>query len=586
MSAANTMEGVSDEIRQIRAEYPNLKEDSAFVLWFLRAYIADSEEVASEALTGETGDKGIDAILVDHKAAQLYVVQGKFHRSLGRHSEKRNDVLDLANKALEPWASQEEQRQFYCQLSQRTKQRFQELTRCVRQKHYAMNLYYVTTGRCSTALRNEALERARQADGEVQFHVFDWQYVSAVFQDYLEGIAPGVRSLVLKIASGGSVQTQGRIWQFDPTKHIESWVFSMSARDVGEMFNQANIRLFARNIRGYLGDTEINKAIADTVTKEPGNFWYYNNGITIVCDAAKQEQQKGQDVLRVERPQVVNGQQTVRTLSQTSSTGANVLVKVIAVPREGRDEDEYDDLIRRIVKATNWQNAIKPSDLVSNDKVQVLLERGLRKAKYLYLRKRQKKQEARASYRGMSYRMIGKDELAQAVAACMFDPAIVRRGKESLFDEQHYRSVFGSRDISFYLARYWLMRRVQYAARGFPRRAYAKWLVLNYAWQRLSPCIENGDRELRFRRACERQDDAVLSPLHKTIDGIFKAANSFYRSERGVGEQAKDESTFFQLTKLDASFKRFWNSGQNPHRSKVDGYVSKFESAMREFPTG
>jgi hypothetical protein len=138
-----------------------------------------------------------------------------------------------------------------------------------------------------------------------------------------------------------------------------------------------------------LGNTEINKAIASTISDEPRNFWYYNNGITIVCDRAKKEQHRGEDVLKVDRPQVINGQQTVRTLSEAESDRASVLVKVIKIPRENLNEDEYDDLVRSIVKATNWQNSIKPSDLVSNDKVQVFLERELRRVGYHYLRKRQ-----------------------------------------------------------------------------------------------------------------------------------------------------------------------------------------------------
>ena len=64
--------------------------------------------------------------------------------------------------------------------------------------------------------------------------------------------------------------------------------------------------------------------MADTVKKEPERFWYYNNGVIVVCDNAKREIQGGRDVLRVDRPQVINGQQTTLTLEQTSSARASV----------------------------------------------------------------------------------------------------------------------------------------------------------------------------------------------------------------------------------------------------------------------
>jgi len=580
MATNENQEALRDEVRQIRDQYPGLKEDSAFVLWFLRAYLADSEDAAVEALTGETSDKGIDAVFLDHSAKQANIVQDKYRQTVGGHAESRNDVLALADMSALIWAKNTFRRDFFNGVSARVRAKLGELMRCVTKRNYALKLYYVTTGTCSETLRAEGVNRAVQVKGDTELIMFDARLVRAVFKDYLEGVAPAIPSLVLRIGCEASVQTDGNVYRFDPQNKIESWVFSMRAKDVGGMFARAGVRLFARNIRGFLGDTEINAAIAATISEEPRNFWYYNNGITIVCDRAKKEQRRGEDVLKVDRPQVINGQQTVRTLSDAESGRASVLVKVIQIPRETLTEDEYDALVRKIVKATNWQNPIKPSDLVSNDKLQVFLEREMRRVGYHYLRKRQTKQEARALYRGLALRPIKKDELAQAVAACLFDPVVVRKGKEGLFDEQYYPSIFGSRDLSFYLAPYWLMRRVQYAAHGKPRRAYPKWLVLNYAWARVGQWLGSGEDELRFRRACEQQVDSVMTPLHKVIEGMFKAADAFYRAERGHGEQAKDESTFFQATKLDRMFAKFWNSQKNIYRNRTEAAIKGFRMAL------
>src|SRR5207245_984192 len=148
------------------------------------------------------------------------------------------------------------------------------------------------------------------------------------------GVAPAVPALTLRILPEGPVRTEGVIHRFDAGRQIDSWVFSMSTKDVGEMYAKAGIRLFARNVRGYLGESnEINEAMAKTVGKEPNNFWYYNNGVTIVCDDARRETQGGEDVLVVDKPQVINGQQTTRTLEGTSSPQAHVLVRVIKIPR-------------------------------------------------------------------------------------------------------------------------------------------------------------------------------------------------------------------------------------------------------------
>src|SRR6185503_15882731 len=153
----------------------------------------------------------------------------------------------------------------------------------------------------------------------------------------------------------------------------------------------------------------------------------------------------GRDVWRVSNPQVINGQQTTRTLHREARRGlrASVVVRVIRVPRDsGQDTNRFEALVSSIVAATNWQNAIRPSDLMSSDRRQIEIDRELRKVGYYYVRKRQKKSEARRAAGGRHWFFIRKEEVAQAVAACDLDPAVVRQGKERLFEERLYPAVY------------------------------------------------------------------------------------------------------------------------------------------------
>lgn len=184
----------------------------------------------------------------------------------------------------------------------------------------------------------------------------------------------------------------------------------------------------------------------------------------------------GREFLRVENPQVINGQQTTRTLAAHSKLAgkASVLVKVIVVPRKTKQAaGRFEDLVSQIVAGTNWQNAIKQSDLMSNDRRQVDLERAFRKLGYFYLRKRQSKGETRKLIGRGQYRCVTKEEIAQAVAGCDLDPTVLRAGREHLFSEQNYSIVFPNSDPDFYLPRYWLMREVSWCSRGRPERGYA-----------------------------------------------------------------------------------------------------------------
>ena len=96
--------------------------------------------------------------------------------------------------------------------------------------------------------------------------------------------------LELEIENGQGINLGGVLQRYDGNTRIESWVFPVGVRHVAEMYEQqSGIRLFARNVRGFLGETAINRNMETTLHKEPEFFWkYYNNGITIICDQAEQ----------------------------------------------------------------------------------------------------------------------------------------------------------------------------------------------------------------------------------------------------------------------------------------------------------
>src|SRR5206468_3556932 len=163
------------------------------------------------------------------------------------------------------------------------------------------------------------------------FEVLDSKRLMHLLRDYLDGVAPPIPTLDLEMEQHSGVKVNGVLQRFDTNSNIESWVFSMSGDSVAEMFKSAGKRLFARNIRGLLGEKgPINDGMTATLNEEPERFFYYNNGITIICDRAEKRSNSGRDFLRVSNPQVINGQQTSRMLAfnEHRAEKASVLVKV------------------------------------------------------------------------------------------------------------------------------------------------------------------------------------------------------------------------------------------------------------------
>src|SRR5205807_10342707 len=143
----------------------------------------------------------------------------------------------------------------------------------------------------------EAGRIARQADASIQ--VFDGKRVLRLLSDYLDGVAPPIPQLELEMESGHSVKLGGVLQRFDGNTGIESWVFPVNVRHIAQMYEEAGIRLFARNVRGFLGSSKINKNLEKTLDTEPEFFWYYNNGITIICDSAERLSRVGRNVMHL-----------------------------------------------------------------------------------------------------------------------------------------------------------------------------------------------------------------------------------------------------------------------------------------------
>lgn len=561
-----TQDDLKRELYEYRERFPRLQDDELFVLWFLRAFLTENEDEASRSVCGGPRDKGVDAVLVDDDTRNVFIVQGKYRREAGVKAESRGDVLGFAELGTIITGPARPFADLLTDISPEVGKRLEEARKRIVSRDYRLQLYYVTMGRCSASLLGEAERLVRSAERQVTFALVDGRQVLLMLSDYFDGVAPPVPSLDLEVEQGHGIRSNGILNRYDSHTDIESWVFTMTDQCVTGMFEQAGTRLFARNVRGFLGSTEINKGMESTLCREPEYFWYYNNGITIICDDAKQEKHRGQDILRVTNPQVINGQQTTRTLAhvKASRSRASVIVRVIRVPRNNGAGNSFENLVSQIVQATNWQNAIRPSDLMSNDRRQIDIERQMRKLGYLYIRKRQSKYEARRVAGNHTGHMIKKEELAQAVAGSDMDPAIVREGKERLFEERYYGQVFPTSDPYYYLNRYWLMRQVGYAARGYPERAYAKWLVLNFVWPQLASLVRSRSGSEAFRSYCEKTN---WRWAWRSINAVYIAAMTFYRTKRGKGAKAVDVSTFFQRRNLHKDFERFWRFGGNRHRS-------------------
>lgn len=172
--------------------------------------------------------------------------------------------------------------------------------------------------------------------------------------------------------------------------------------------------IFDKNIREYLGNKGVNKNMYQTLlhTEERKNFFYYNNGVTIICDSMGKINTQASAYnmnayFEMTNPQIVNGCQTVNTIYEALKImdpatlereykDTFVMLKILEINKNDLYED---DLYKKIVKYNNSQNPIDEKTFVANTDIFVKLQREFEEKGFLLLIKQSDKNHFSEKYK-------------------------------------------------------------------------------------------------------------------------------------------------------------------------------------------
>jgi hypothetical protein len=157
-----------------------------------------------------------------------------------------------------------------------------------------------------------------------------------------------------------------------PAGEHENITFAVRGTRLKEIAIAHKDSLFNWNIRRFLGKKgEVNSGLTETLEKEPENFFYYNNGISALCDRFDLNQKNRE--LKVHKLQIVNGAQTLGAIKNANNDNLRevlVLVKLTAVKHSSRERG----IAAGLIKTNNTQNKLREPDFRSNDRIQQWLE--------------------------------------------------------------------------------------------------------------------------------------------------------------------------------------------------------------------
>ena len=253
--------------------------------------------------------------------------------------------------------------------------------------------------------------------------------------------------------------------------------------------------IFESNVRDYQGSTIVNKSIAQALqnNNQGVDFWWLNNGVTILASKITPQTQK--DVI-IEKPEIVNGLQTSteiynyfssRLKEEAEKDERSVLVRLI-VP-------ENDETRDKIIVATNSQTTIPKSSLRATDNIHREIE--------LYFKTRNLYYDRRKNYYKNEGRPASSIVSLSFLAQCLMSIVLQRpndaraRPSTLLDNEEAYAKLYNDRfplSLYYQIARFG--KNVQYVLKK--DSSYDRVVVSDIIFYVMYACVAVDMRKAEF----------------------------------------------------------------------------------------
>jgi hypothetical protein len=344
------------------------KSIAAFVLH--EAAGASLEESVSASIDGGL-DHGIDSVFVANDQT-IWLVQSKYKESgsgepeLGDVSKFRDGVIDLIRGRWE-------------RFNNALQTRRAAITDALNSGICKVKVVLAYSGTAISDDRRDIfsdLERAFNGPnpGFVRCHAYG---LTTLHDLHLDGISAQAIEADIELKDFGHTQEPYR-----------AFYGRMDAKRLAELWVQHEDRLVDRNIRRFKGTTTVNTGLSETLQHEAQHFFYFNNGVTFLCEAITEQHPRDphreSGRFRVRGLSIINGAQTVgaiakEPLAHYDANPAMVMATFVCLDNA---PDGFGD---RVTQSRNRQNAVDLEDFAALDERQAMWQQTLRLAGIEYI---------------------------------------------------------------------------------------------------------------------------------------------------------------------------------------------------------
>jgi hypothetical protein len=425
---------LKERVDKIHIEEPTETKGQAFMRLALETILKLNDDEIEEAITDGPMDGEIDAISIDEKTIHIFTFKytDSFDNTKKAYPETELDqfilTVDLIISGNLDKAA----------INTAVWDKYQEIRVLASQSRIDFKIYVVSN----------KLEPADHAKRKLENAIDKFRIVDKpVYFDQ--------ERIVSQLLENKATRINGSL-KFVDTQHFEksngnirTIVGAISANDLIELIkkkdgsNTINEDIFNENVRVYKPAHRINKAIiASAEASNNFQFFYLNNGITILCEEVKYTPFQKSPVVELKDIQIINGGQTSHSLFEVfKSSNADKLNSVELLVRicESRKDNPISDLIS---ETSNSQIPVGSRDLHSNDSIQRKLEEQFLALEYYYERKPSQYSDKPKD------QVLNNELLGQLYMSYHLDmPSEAKNSKSKVFSEQ-YDLIFDENKIT------------------------------------------------------------------------------------------------------------------------------------------
>lgn len=407
---------IDEDIKLIQREYGNIdprltKVEFAFNYWVLSRIYSLDEEIISPNIT-EYNDKNIDCYVWYEDIKELHIIQNKYYEL--DTVVNRNDVSDFLTTPLSV-------------LNRGQYSRNPELQRIFDRiksdNEYKIYLSFFVTNEYHSPDIDGLFDKDYSLPGieaSVYAKYYDLSDIKSLY--YGDRFTNKVNFYTIMPTRQKATSLDVRPDNYDMPWMIDLRYVMINVAELYRIYKEAakkNYVLFEENIREYLGTQGINNGIIKTLKdkNDRENFFYYNNGITIICEycetlgvdklPAEYKKRKYNYGFKLTNPQIVNGCQTINSIAEVLShydeksvysefEKVYVLVKIFVFDETTKRSKAGLD--KNIVRFTNSQNAISDKAFASKKNYFLNIQSEFVKRGYLLLVKPSDKAKYTSEY--------------------------------------------------------------------------------------------------------------------------------------------------------------------------------------------